>query len=94
MSAPARPGDANGLRPDLACIAEWIRPRSNVLDLGCGDGELLAHLYRAKQCRGYGVEIDDAEVLACAGRGVDVVQQNIEEGLEMFRGGRLPPETA
>jgi methionine biosynthesis protein MetW len=89
LSAPARPGDANGLRPDLACIAEWIRPRSNVLDLGCGDGELLAHLYRAKQCRGYGVEIDDAEVLACAGRGVDVVQQNIEEGLEMFRGGRF-----
>ena len=60
-----------------------------MLDLGCGDGALLAHLYEAKQCRGYGVEIDDAEVLACARRGVDVVQQNIEEGLEMFRGGRF-----
>jgi methionine biosynthesis protein MetW len=80
---------ASGLRPDLASIAEWIRPGSNVLDLGCGDGALLAHLYEAKQCRGYGVEIDDAEVLACARRGVDVVQQNIEEGLEMFRGGRF-----
>ncbi|MEO6268854.1 MAG: methionine biosynthesis protein MetW [Lautropia sp.] len=77
------------LRPDLAAIADWIRPGSHVLDLGCGDGTLLAHLGKAKQCRGYGVEIDDAEVLACARRGVDVVQQNIEEGLEMFRGGRF-----
>jgi len=76
-------------RPDLVAIADWIKPGSNVLDLGCGDGTLLAHLYEAKRCRGYGVEIDDAEVLACAKRGVDVVQQNIEEGLEMFRGGRF-----
>jgi methionine biosynthesis protein MetW len=76
-------------RPDLVAIADWIKPGSNVLDLGCGDGALLAHLYGAKRCRGYGVEIDDAEVLACAKRGVDVVQQNIEEGLEMFRGGRF-----
>ena len=76
-------------RPDLLAIADWIKPGSNVLDLGCGDGALLAHLYEAKRCRGYGVEIDDAEVLACAKRGVDVVQQNIEEGLEMFRGGRF-----
>jgi methionine biosynthesis protein MetW len=76
-------------RPDLVAIADWIKPGSHVLDLGCGDGTLLAHLYEAKQCRGYGVEIDDAEVLACARRRVDVVQQNIEEGLEMFRGGRF-----
>ncbi len=77
------------LRPDLAAIAEWIAPGTHVLDLGCGDGALLAHLYQAKRCRGYGVEIDDAEVLACAKRGVDVVQRNIEDGLEMFRGGRF-----
>ena len=77
------------LRPDLGAIADWIKPGSHVLDLGCGDGTLLAYLHQAKQCRGYGVEIDDAEVLACARRGVDVVQQNIEEGLEMFRGGRF-----
>lgn len=77
------------LRPDLAVIAEWIDPGAHVLDLGCGDGALLAHLYSAKQCRGYGVEISAAEVLACAKRGVDVVQRNIEDGLEMFRGGRF-----
>lgn len=85
----AQTASGRALRPDLAAIADWIRPGSHVLDLGCGDGALLAHLGEAKQCRGYGVEIDDAEVLACARRGVDVVQQNIEEGLEMFRGGRF-----
>ena len=79
----------NGLRPDLSHIADWIPPGANVLDLGCGDGALLAHLKSEKGCRGYGVEIDAAEVLACARRGVDVVQQNIEEGLEMFGGGRF-----
>lgn len=77
------------LRPDLAAIADWVAPGSNVLDLGCGDGALLAHLEQRKRCRGYGVEIDDSAVLACARRGVDVVQRNIEDGLGMFRGGRF-----
>lgn len=77
------------LRPDLAVIADWISPGTHVLDLGCGDGTLLAHLVGHKQCRGYGVEIDPASVLACARRGVDVVQRNIEDGLGMFRGGRF-----
>lgn len=81
--------DTQELRPDLAVIADWIKPGANVLDLGCGDGALLAHLSRVKNCLGYGVEIDDAEVLACARRGVDVVQRNIEDGLEMFRGGHF-----
>ncbi|MDO4903947.1 MAG: methionine biosynthesis protein MetW [Lautropia sp.] len=81
--------DTQELRADLAIIADWIRPGANVLDLGCGDGALLDHLFRVKKCHGYGVEIDDAEVLACARRGVDVVQRNIEDGLEMFRGGHF-----
>ncbi len=72
------------LRPDLALIADWIAPKSRVLDLGCGDGALLAHLISDKQCQGYGVEIDDAQVLACAQKGVSVIQQNIERGLDMF----------
>ncbi len=78
-----------GLRPDLAVIADWIDAGANVLDLGCGDGTLLAHLKSAKNCTGYGVEIDNAEVLACVRRGVDVVQRNIEDGLGMFSGGRF-----
>ena len=75
----------NGLRADLAQIAQWITPGSRVLDLGCGDGALMAHLHGAKQCRGYGVEIDDAQLLACMRHGVDVIQRDIEAGLGMFR---------
>lgn len=75
----------NGLRPDLALIADWVEPGARVLDLGCGDGALMAHLQSAKGCKGYGVEINDAQLLACVQRGVDVIQQNIEAGLGMFR---------
>jgi methionine biosynthesis protein MetW len=85
VHGPAR----NGLRPDLAMIADWVAPGARVLDLGCGDGALLDHLQRAKGCTGYGVEIDDAQVLACARRGVDVIQRDIEAGLDMFAASRF-----
>ena len=48
------------LRPDLSLISQWVPKGSRVLDLGCGDGSLLAYLMSAKDCEGYGVEIDDA----------------------------------
>ena len=72
------------LRPELAAIAAWIAPGSSVLDLGCGDGSLLAWLQREKGCRCVGVEIDDAKVLACARQRVEVIQQNLEDGLALF----------
>jgi methionine biosynthesis protein MetW len=75
------------LRPDLKEVAAWIASGSRVLDLGCGDGALMDHLQREKACTGYGVEIADAQVLACARRGVDVIQRNIEAGLDMFSQG-------
>ena len=75
---------SSALRPDLAAIAEWIAPGSSVLDLGCGDGSLLAWLQSQKRCRCVGVEIDDAKVLACANNGVEVIQQNLEDGLALF----------
>lgn len=75
---------ASALRPDLAAIAEWIAPGSSVLDLGCGDGSLLAWLQKEKGCRCVGVELDDAKVLACANSGVEVIQQNLEDGLALF----------
>jgi methionine biosynthesis protein MetW len=55
-----------------------------VLDLGCGRGELLAHLIEQRGCSGYGVEIDDANLQACVQGGVDVLQLNLEDGLAMF----------
>jgi len=71
-------------RAVMDMIAELVPVGSRVLDLGCGTGELLAHLQAAKGCTGYGVELDDANVLACAQRGVNVIQLNLEEGLAIF----------
>ena len=71
-------------RRDLEIVAALVPAGSRVLDLGCGSGELLAHLQRHKGCSGYGIEIDDAKVQACVQRGVDVIQLNLEEGLALF----------
>jgi methionine biosynthesis protein MetW len=76
--------ELSALRADLAFIAHWVRERSHVLDLGCGDGVMLDYLQSAKQCIGYGVEIDDAKIPACVSRGVSVIQQDLEGGLAMF----------
>ena len=65
-------------------IAALVPAESRVLDLGCGTGELLAQLIKHKGCTGYGVELDDANLLACARRGVNVIQLNLEEGLSIF----------
>jgi methionine biosynthesis protein MetW len=69
---------------EMELIADLVPAGSRVLDLGCGDGALLAHLQQSKGCTGYGVEIADDNVLACARRGVNVVQLNLEDGLALF----------
>ena len=65
-------------------LARLVPEGSRVLDLGCGDGAMLAHLQQTRGCTGYGIEIADANVLACVKRGVNVIQLNLDEGLAMF----------
>jgi methionine biosynthesis protein MetW len=68
----------------MQAIARLVPHGARVLDLGCGDGALLAYLQKHNGCTGYGVELDDANVLACANRGVNVLQLNLDQGLKVF----------
>jgi len=72
------------VRADLEAIAELVPEGSRVLDLGCGDGALLAYLRDRRGCRGFGIEINDALVAECVRRDVRVLQLNLEEGLALF----------
>ncbi|MCE7504792.1 methionine biosynthesis protein MetW [Polynucleobacter sp. IMCC30063] len=72
------------MRADFIAIAKWIAPSSQVLDLGCGDGSFLEFLRQQKPVQAYGVEIDDARVLACVQKDIHVIQQNLEGGLALF----------
>jgi methionine biosynthesis protein MetW len=68
----------------MEAIARLVPEGSRVLDLGCGDGALLAHLQARRGCSGYGIEIADDNILACVRKGVNVIQLNLDEGLSMF----------
>ncbi len=68
----------------MQALASLVPRGSRVLDLGCGNGAFLSLLQSERGCTGYGVEIDDANVLACVQRGVSVIQLNLEQGLCMF----------
>ena len=76
--------DFSALRPDLAFIAHWVPQAAHVLDVGCGDGVMLEYLHSDKGCSGYGIEIADDKVLASTGRGINVIQQDMEKGLALF----------
>lgn len=73
-----------GGRADFATIAAWLPTGARVLDLGCGDGSLLAYLSRIRGATGYGIEIDDAGVLASVRNGINVLQSDLESGLAGF----------
>ena len=76
--------DLTKYRQDFAVIAGWISFGSKVLDLGCGDGELLTYLRGSLETKGYGVEKDDTNWLACMQNGTNVIQMDLEAGLSGF----------
>jgi methionine biosynthesis protein MetW len=74
-------------RPEFDAMAAWVHPGAQVLDLGCGDGSLLRFLTEVRGAFGYGVEIDDANVLASVRNRVNVLQSDLESGLAGFESG-------
>lgn len=72
------------LRSDLAFISDWVKPHSHVLDLGCGDGKLLAHLQQTRQVTGYGLEIDEEMIATCISAGINVIHTDVNKGLGNF----------
>jgi len=74
-------------RPDFAAIAAWIPKGASVLDLGCGDGSLLRYLKETRAVRGYGVEINDPDIVSCIANGMNVIQNDLESGLSDFEDG-------
>ena len=71
------------MRADLAIIAEWIKPGSSILDLGCGDGTLLKHL-RDKQVRGIGLEISERNIETCLRDNLNIIQSDLNDGLKAY----------
>ena len=72
------------MRADLEIIQEWIPAGSRVLDLGCGDGELLTWLRDNKQVTGYGLENDANNIAECVAKGINVIEQDLDKGLGNF----------
>jgi len=72
------------MRLDYRVIADWIRPEASVLDLGCGDGELLSILVKEKGVRANGIEIDEQAIYKCVEKGLSVFHEDIEEGLSGY----------
>ncbi len=75
------------MRGDLQLIQDWIAPGSRVLDLGCGDGAFLAHLKATRNIQELGLEIDAENILQCLRAGVNVIEQNMDLGLQNLESG-------
>jgi len=77
------------IRIDHTYILNMIEPNSHVLDLGCGDGELLWLLIKEKNCRATGIEIDEKAIYKCVERGVTVSHVDIDSGLKDYSDRRF-----
>ena len=86
-TANPAPVDSPTLRPDLQAIADLVPDGARVLDLGCGDGDLLDYLIEHKHVIGRGVELSEENILTCVRRGLSVRQGNLEEGLADYPDG-------
>lgn len=75
----------NDLRSDLGIIQKWVKPNSQVLDLGCGQGDLLSYLKHDKQCKGYGLEIHADSIVSCVEKGLNVIEHDLNDGLNHFK---------
>lgn len=73
------------MRADFESIIPWIKPQSRVLDLACGDGKLLDTLKQQRQISGYGLEINSHNIVRCIERGINVIEQNLDNGLGNFK---------
>jgi methionine biosynthesis protein MetW len=78
------PAELAAVRPDFAAIAAWIPQGASVLDLGCGDGSLLRFLRDTRKVRGYGIEINDSNIVTCIRNNVNVIQGDLDSGLSGF----------
>jgi methionine biosynthesis protein MetW len=72
------------IKVDQEVISGWVQPGSSVLDLGCGDGELLTHLIREKQVRAQGIELSEQAIHQCVAGGLSVFQEDIDTGLAEY----------
>jgi methionine biosynthesis protein MetW len=72
------------LRPDLAVIAQNVAPGARVLDVGCGDGTLMAALRDGRECDARGLELEPANVAACVARGLSAIQGDADTDLSFY----------
>jgi len=83
MSHPVK--NKSNLRSDLNIIQHWVSEESQVLDLGCGEGDLLAYLKHDKNCKAYGLEIHPDSIVSCVEKGLNVIEHDLNDGLRHFK---------
>lgn len=72
------------MKIDYTFAKTWIKPQSRILDLGCGDGELLAYLQRTLLVTGYGIELNESKINTAIGKGLCIIEQDLNDGLARF----------